>query len=58
MGTRVAACGSGWSELSLLALLVMVVLGLLLVTPTPAYAQPGQDQPDHLPRFRKRKLRI
>jgi len=45
MGTRVAACGSWWSELSLLALLVLVVLGLLLVTPTPAHAQLGQDQP-------------
>jgi hypothetical protein len=47
MGTRVATCGSGWSNLPLLAPLVLVVLGLLLVTPTPAHAQLrlGQDQP-------------
>src|ERR687890_529721 len=46
MGTRDAAHGPRWSELSLLSLLVLVVLGLLLSTPSPpAYAQQGQDQP-------------
>jgi hypothetical protein len=45
MGKRFATRGSGWREHSLLALLVLVVLGLLLVTATQAHAQLGQDQP-------------
>jgi predicted outer membrane repeat protein len=44
VGTRDAARGPGWSEFSQIALLVLV-LGLLLVAPTPSYAQQGQDHP-------------